>query len=201
VSCGAEVTDDVRAQHRLEPRIVATRTWDVTFARDPECQRTGIALRASYGCSGHCGAIQVQMARARAMEALVREVRGLLSEDLLSPFFGLGVAQQVAPVTYKFQCRRGRHRSVAVCELLSHALHTSGMSSVEVVHEDLPCYVRKRDGHRVEGSCGCPERCAFIHHDDSVYEMNGYLCEARRIVRSYWADYRMQPEPRIRGRY
>jgi hypothetical protein len=205
VSCGAEITDDVRAHHRLEPRISASppdRIWDVTFAADPELQRTGTALRASSGCSGHCGAIQVHMARAGPMQALVKEIRGILSEDLVCPFFGRGAATQPAPVTYKFQCRSGRHRSVAVCELLAHALHTSGMSSVEVVHEDLPCYVRGRDQWRVRGSCGCPARCAFIRHDRR-YEMDGYLREARSMVRNYWAEYKfnIQPDPRMgRGR-
>jgi hypothetical protein len=194
VSCGAEIRDDTRGHYRLGPRcqpFPASRVWDVTFAHDPAVQRTGTALRASDGCSGECGAIQVHMAQAAQMEGLVREVRGLLSEDLVCPFFGVEPATQPDPVTYKFQCRSGRHRSVAVCELLAHALHTSGMSSVEVVHEDLPCYVRGRD--QVYGSCGCPDRCVFMRHADSRIhtEMDGYLHEARRLVRKYWADYRL----------
>ena len=118
----------------------------------------------------------------------------------------MGAVTQPVPVTYKFQCRGGRHRSVAVCELLAHALHTSGMSSVEVVHEDLPCHVRGRD-QQVRGSCGCPDRCVFMRHADGrvhhdwVFEMNGYLGEARRLVRTYWAEYRLNPDPRTgRGR-
>ena len=124
---------------------------------------------------------------------------------MLCPFFGMGATTQAVPVTYKFQCRSGRHRSVAVCELLAHALHTSGMSCVEVVHEDLPCYVRGRDN--VRGSCGCPDRCVFMRHADGrprqdwVSEMNADLGEARRLVRTYWAEYRLNPDPRTgRGR-
>ena len=199
VSCGAEV-EDGRGHFRLGPRLQpapAGRIWDVTFAGDPAGTRR--ARRASDGCSGECGAIQVHMANSNDMVHLVREVRGLLSEDLVSPFFGLGAVTAPVPVTYKFQCRAGRHRSVAVCELLAHALHTSGLSSVEVVHEDLPLYVRGRDHHgeQVRGSCGCPDRCVFMTHSDGrvhhewVAEMSDYLHEARRLVRRYWADYRM----------
>ena len=203
VSCGAEMEDGRGHSHLgLGPRsqpAPAGRVWDVTFAGDPAVRRHGgPAERASNGCSGECGAIQLHMAKAPAMEHLVREVRGLLSEDLLSPFFGMGAVTAPVPVTYKFQCRAGRHRSVAVCELLAHVLHTSGLSSVEVVHEDLPCYVRGRDenGQQVRGSCGCPDRCVFMTHSDGrinhewVSEMHDYLHEARTVVRSYWADYR-----------
>ena len=194
VSCGANIRDDGREHDGLQPRLQpfpARRVWDVTFAGDPAMRRCGTALRASEECSGECGAIQVHMTTAAKMEGLVREVRGLLSEDLLCPFLGMGAATQPVPVTYKFQCRSGRHRSVAVCELLAHALHTSGMSSVEVVHEDLPCYVRGRDN--VRGSCGCPDRCVFMRHADGrvhhewVHEMHDYLREARTMVRRYWA--------------
>ena len=190
VSCGARM-DDVRG--RLGPQ--ADRVWDVTFAGDPAVGRCGTAMRASDHCSGECGAIQLHMAQAAQMEGLVREVRGHLSEDLVCPFLGMRAATQPAPVTYRFTCRGGRHRSVAVCELLAHALHTSGMSSVEVVHEDLPCYVRGRD--HVRGSCSCPDCCVFMWHADGrvdhewVSGMHEYLYEARRMVRSYWADYRL----------
>ena len=201
VSCGAEIKEDTRGRYRLGPRyhaVPARRVWDVTFAGDPAIQRCGTALRASEGCSGQCGAIQLHMAQSAQLERLVREVRGLLSEDLVIPFFGMGAVLRPVPVTYKFQCRGGRHRSVAVCELLAHALHTSGVSSVEVVHEDLPCYVRGRE--HIRGSCGCPDRCVFMRHADGrvhhewVDEMREYLHEARKLVRRYWAEYRLNPD-------
>ena len=182
VSCGARISnmDDFRGRYRLGPRLRASRDWDVTFAGDPAVKRaSGTAMRASDHCSGESGAIQLHMAQAAQMEGLVREVRGHLSEDLVCPFLGMRAATQPAPVTYRFTCRGGRHRSVAVCELLAHALHTSGMSSVEVVHEDLPCYVRGRD--HVRGSCGCPDRCVFMRHADGrvdhewVSEMHDYV--------------------------
>ena len=183
---------DARLPH-LMPHLAQDRVWNVTFAADPAQRnfRAGPQGQAHPGCTGQCGLIQAGIAAYGQFKELVADVRGRLAQDLFGPLLCRPDATPV-PVTYAYVCRSGRHRSVAVVELLAHCLHTCGVANVQVVHEDLP------NGHYEDrhGRCGCPENCHWVQRcSDSeqkariIQLYNNGLETARHSARLAWATW------------
>ena len=171
------------------------RRWDVTFAADPGQMnhRSGPSASAGRWCTGQNGGIQCGVAQYEQLERLVREVRATLVRDLLMGYLNCNSSRhRPRPIVYAFECRKGRHRSVAVCELLAHCMHTCGMSNVRVLHEHIRLY-RSCDCGRDEvwGSCGCPHRCRSNPDTDKQHTWGLFLMEARRRARAAWSEYRM----------
>ena len=142
-------------RHNRRPYLRVDRWFDCTFACDPDQQRrhSGPGQYAARGCTGQCGPIQHGISVYAAFRSLVADVRGRLAQDLIGPMLR-GPDARPVPVTYAYVCTTGRHRSVAVAELLAHCLHAcGGVADVQVVHEDVAC--SPHNGHF--GSCGCPD--------------------------------------------
>ena len=169
------------------------RRWDVTFAADPGQidHRNGASASADPWCTGQNGGIQCGVAQYEQFEQLVRDVRGSLVRDLLTGYLnGKSIRHRPRPIVYEFECRKGRHRSVAVCELLAHCMHTCGMSNVKAVHEHLHHH-RNYYSRDHWGSCGCPHRCRSNPNSDIQWTWKLYLDEARRRARTAWSEYRL----------
>jgi hypothetical protein len=199
VSRGAEVSDRERDRARLPKRIAETRTWSVWSAADQPTTADGMLRRSESaamaigdGCTGQNGFIQADVAFAGQFGGLVRSVRGHLATDLITPFCADPPQHRPRPVVYAFACTRGIHRSVAVCELLAHCMQTSGISSVEVIHEDLDLNVYDGRGHpNSYGSCGCPGMCRTWRIQDEADKSRqrhafASLDEARKRARAMW---------------
>jgi len=172
------------------------RKWAVTFADDPAQihHRTGPSASAGRFCTGQNGGIQCGVAQYEQFEQLVRDVRGSLARDLLKGYLNChSMSYRPRPIVYVFECRKGRHRSVAVCELLAHCMHTCGMSNVKVVHEHLHHHrnYNSRDHVHTSGSCGCPHRCRSNPNSETQWQWKLYLDEARRRARTAWSEYRL----------
>ena len=177
------------------PYLVVDRLFDCTFANDPAQQQrhSGPGQYAHRGCTGQCGPIQEGISVYGAFRSMVADVRGRLAQDLIGPMLSWGPRNaEPVPVTYAYVCRSGRHRSVAVVELLAHCLHTCGVANVQVVHEDLP------NGHYEDrhGRCGCPENCHWVQRCSGseqkariIQLYNNGLETARHSARLAWATW------------
>ena len=132
-----EMAASERQRYGQRSRLACSHTWDCTFANDPAQvhRRSGASQAAGKYCVGTSGPIQAAIANYESFEELVRAVRAQLTIDLIAPFLN-GREHRPRPIVYGFECKRGRHRSVACAELLAHCLHTVGISSVRVAHEE-----------------------------------------------------------------
>jgi hypothetical protein len=181
----------------LPARLHAQRIWDATFATDPaqadpNRRRGPAAEAASVGCTGQNPYMQLGISGYSAFEVLLRQIRARLFADLVAPYLHHGCDTPRPEVIYAFECRRGRHRSVAVCELVAHVLQTSGISSVEIIHEDIPLH-RPHRGGRCTGSCGCPGNCGRWQRTEAeARHESAALREARQRACNIWRDYRFQ---------
>ena len=184
VTRGSRINPGERHWRGLPPRRQANRTFDCTFANDPAQQARDRGPESA--CCGQNGRIQLHVSRYVEFENLLRDVRGKLILDLLWPFIGEAGNDhsQVRQVTYAMQCHKGRHRSVAVAELLAHVLYTAGIGSVEVIHEDLPLN---------RGPCGCPDPQACLNRPppDRAADWQTDLQNARQYARNAWRDWRL----------
>jgi hypothetical protein len=180
----------------LPARLNARRVWDATFARDPaQADRdrgSPAATAARAGCTGQNPYIQLEISGHGAFDALLRQIRARLFVDLVGPYLQHGGAARRPEVIYAFECRRGRHRSVAVCELVAHCLQTSGISSVEIIHGDIPLH-RPRRSAQCTGSCGCPGNCGRGRRNaaETRHEFAA-LREAWQRAFNVWKDFGFQ---------
>ena len=181
---------------REHPPCHHDRKWDVTFAADPGQidHRNGPSASAGRWCTGQNGGIQCGVAQYEQFERLVGEVRATLVKDLLMGYLNCNSSRyQPRSIVYAFECRKGRHRSVAVCELLAHCMHTCGMSNVRVLHQHIHLH-RSYDCGRdhVWGSCGCPNKCKSNPSKDRQDEWQVLMTEARRRARTAWREYGLE---------
>ena len=170
------------------------RKWDVTFAADPGQidHRNGPSASAGRWCTGQNGGIQCGVAQYEQFEQLVRDVHGSLVRDLLMGYLNCNsIRHRPRPIVYEFGCRKGRHRSVAICELPAHCMHTCGMSNVKVLHEHIRHHRSYNCGwDHTMGSCGWPHRCRSNPNSDTQWQWKLYLDEARRKARTAWSECR-----------
>ena len=144
-------------------------SWtDVEFLHDPHWARPEIVR-----CCGNNGAICIGLVNLPAFRGALAQVKRQIEDGMRVHDFGAG------PYIHWFRCKRGRHRSVGMANLVGFALQECERIDCDIQHLDM-------NENSPRPPCGCPDACRYIANMDLVVEFAQQLLEACNEAARAW---------------